>query len=941
MLNVVLRNAAKIMKRKTIIFILTIIFMFSLGLGVVSGFAENAQATNIIKAELNLQDENIDWTTANQKDKIFYVASPFSSTLSSQKLNLRKGDRIKYCFYTPTPYAGMGGLEIQIYAKDALGKDHWINVSSLFKKEGICDENGMSAFLVDDTVAMLGNGWYERSFAFPDEIFQYQSVQIAHIFIAGAVNRAELATLKESNSSLVMYYKNLEIVSENTTTNIFNEYTGGAYFESWLSFNFDDNSVTANEYKGATYYFAIADKMSLSLTSDPNPISIKLNQPEVFFNVGTEYSLLDFIASQGVTVESVKYENGENCQISGDVFIPLEEGVYTVTYIAQDGDRKISFPCDIIAYAADTPVILNADMPEGKDGVAGQKYYLPTVYAYYQGEKNYATEISVVCDKTSIEVSSDGNGTYFIPIEKLSATYTVTYKAKDFTKSVDIKIIDYDYPVADFSAWIKNIEIGSEYVLPEISITDPSDGVIEDFEIEVYNSREEKIEITDGKIYPTVSGAYTVKVTCTDSDGNEKQYEHVFAVDEIADAVYSVKLKIGENDRASGKIKRFMATTQRIYTELIPIENGDKLVFDVYTETPMAGIGSFSGQLFEGGTSWPFIHTYYRSSDIKDTNGYSMVPTTDISEMLTDNNGDPVWYHREVPLTGELVGKYIAHFSPIIETSLACGEEITVLYRNVYLLRRGGTKIPILPGTRPLDVGVWETTGIQSAYFNATLDPTPVLLTQFLPDKAETGENVYIGKEVVFDYHKNKAISYDLKVLDANNNEIDVSVSKVEPYFNSKKSGVYTLRFTFLSDGKGYTLEHKVTLKDTIPPVITLGEYKSEVKKGSNFSIPTATISDAVTEQSQLAITVKVFLDSREVTVVDNVIQNASVGRYMIVYTCRDTDGNESVERIYIEAVEKSGCQSAITFNHLTFALAITFVAVITVLKKRATKLIK
>ena len=956
-------TAADSMKKRQGIIALLLICIVALGMSVTSVFGAETSA-HIIRMELDLQNtvrwENAEGETdpvATGTDKIFYIASPFGDNFSSQGVKLEQGDRIQYCFYTPTPLAGMGGLEMQIYGIDKAGKGVWRNVSGWIGEEQIKDENGMSAFLQDDITQYLGNGWYQRSFEFPTQMYEkYTDIVLWHVWLAGAVDTQQAKAMKDEGRNLVMYYKNFAIVDQDgKVQNIYNEESGGASFSNWEGFTFGNESLNIpNEdpnggtrfpaYGDTTYYFVAGAQMHLEEVSDPNPLSIQMKQETILLSVSREYTkdeLLSYVQTDGVTLEQITDPDGENCTpADGEKFVPQTEGKYVLTFQKVSGEEKVVYNCSVNVYPADKPIILEENLPAETSGVAGEKYYIADVFAYVDGVCDRATKASVErADGTPMEVESDENGTYFIPTVRMATSYTITYTAegeyaqsgeKTWEKSIVIEVVDMDIPTVDFSTWQKTIEIGMTFQVPGLKVSDPSDGELIlskasdsngglTASLKILDSLGREIEISEeGTIRPIISGTYTIQVVCTDSHDNTREYEDYFTVDAIEDAVYSAYMKVSQDSRAQGQRKYFMATTHSTFSDYVTVQQGDKLIFDVYCETPMAGIGSFSGQIYAGGNSWPFIHEFYGTGEtaLKDSNGESMEPSADISDRLTDTMGNPVWYHREVELSEELVGKNIAHFSPIIDTTDACGEEIEVLYRNVYLLRRGGTKVPILPAETPLDPVVWYKDGADFAALSATLDPTPVLLTQFITAEPKLGYDINIGKDMVFDYVESKVIPLEsVKVVDAAGKEYPLSETATGYVFNTLREGTYTLVFRIVKDGKAYTLEHSFTLEDNEDPVITPKEYSETVKAGSDLKVPEVTLSDDITSADELQLAVQVFLDGQEIELpADQTLKNVQPGRYMFVYTCTDAVGNEATLTINIEATEDGGgCDSALT----------------------------
>lgn len=978
------------MKKIRLIFALLLVFAFSVSAGIVSALAADSDSAHVIRMELDLQNtvkwekgegDEGDVPVAGEADRIFYIASPFGDSFSSQGVKLREGDRIRYSFYTPTPLEGMGGLEMQIYGIDSAGKGVWRNISAMFGDEKIVDENGMSAFLMDDITTYLGNGWYERSFEFPAQIYdKYTEITLWHLWLAGAVKTDEAKALKDEGKNLVMYYKNFEIV--NATGNvqsIYNESSGGAPFSNWEGFTFgNENLNIPNDeehggerfpaYGDTAFYFVAGGDLYLEEVSDPDPITIELNQSRIFLSIGNSYTLddlLSYVKTDGVTVSGIAAPDGTDCMPEeGESFTPQAEGTYTITFRKTAGEgasaQTVVYNCPASAYPADKPVILEDELPAGDDGVTGEKYYLPEVLAYVGGERTRETEITVQrADGTAMTVESDENGKYFVPTLRTETDYTITYTAagdydktgeNTWEKSVTVHVIDNDIPTVDFSAWQKNIEIGSTFRLPEIIVNDISDGTLEltydnktngklSADFKVFDSRGAEVAVSDsGTIRPTLSGSYTLWVTATDSHGNTREYEYVFTVDAIENAVYSAYMHVSEDSRAEGQRKFFMATTHSTYSDYVTIQAGDKLVFDVYTETPMPGIGSFSGQIHEGGNSWPFFHDFYGTGAdaLKDSNGESMEPTADISHRLQDGNGNPVWYHREVELGENMIGKNIAHFSPIIDTTSACGEEIEVLYRNVYILRRGGTKVPVLPGDSPIDPVVWNKDGADSADLSATLDPTPVLLTQFITADPQLGHDIHIGKDIVYDYMNSATVPVlSLKITDSSGTEYPVTETKTGYVFNTGKEGTYTVSVEVLHGSRIYTFEHVFTLADDEFPVITLGEYSETVAAGSDFRLPEVTLSDNITPADEMSYTVVAYRNGQPVNIEDNTIKNVEAGQYMLVYTCSDVAGNETVLSVSINVEEGGGCGSAISAGSIILAVMAVAAAALIVLKAK------
>ena len=81
------------MKKIRLIFALLLVFAFSVSAGIVSALAADSDSAHVIRMELDLQNtvkwekgegDEGDVPVAGEADRIFYIASPFGDSFSSQ-----------------------------------------------------------------------------------------------------------------------------------------------------------------------------------------------------------------------------------------------------------------------------------------------------------------------------------------------------------------------------------------------------------------------------------------------------------------------------------------------------------------------------------------------------------------------------------------------------------------------------------------------------------------------------------------------------------------------------------------------------------------------------------------------------------------------------------------------------------------------------------------
>lgn len=126
---------------------------------------------------------------------------------------------------------------------------------------------------------------------------------------------------------------------------------------------------------------------------------------------------------------------------------------------------------------------------------------------------------------------------------------------------------------------------------------------------------------------------------------------------------------------------------------------GGTLSYKVYSPNAVAGIGGISGQFTgDGENSWQILHNTMANLNLKDTNGYSMAATADISDVIS--NG---WYQRDMvmtrPFAGPVLAPYrIGHISiPVCipEGTIIKSETITVYYKDIKLISNTGDVVAL------------------------------------------------------------------------------------------------------------------------------------------------------------------------------------------------------------------------------------------------------
>lgn len=238
---------------------------------------------------------------------------------------------------------------------------------------------------------------------------------------------------------------------------------------------------------------------------------------------------------------------------------------------------------------------------------------------------------------------------------------------------------------------------------------------------------------------------------------------------------------------------------------------GDKLVYEVFSPTPVAGLGLVDGQ-FQ--TTWKDLSTHFIERDLKDTAGDSMKPETNLASKIS--NG---WHRREFVLdeiltNPNLTGPFLCHFVLGIKITAPVNySAVVVYYRNIHIERANGSKVYILFNEN-LNL-IYEnypayddTVNLGSNMSFSTLDELtiPVITADSFPSFAFQNTEVDLSNVTV-----SNDGALNITVYDAEGNNVPVEDNKFIPTTTGK--------FTVLLQGSLNGITTKITKEIEIAPM--------------------------------------------------------------------------------------------------------------------------
>ena len=822
---------------------------------------------------------------------------------------------ISYEFYSPTPLNGMAGV-VPVFSTNPW---YYCNGSEVTSTEGM-------DMVSIDNVEALSNGWYSRTIVIDPAVISPTVVDgqvLVDTYLTMVLKKSDLPT----SGTIDMYYKNFTVKIQNRdyimydgTTNAF------AHDGELVSTCIDHYEALKNATGEPSIKVHLGAAVTVTGADTPDPVSINVLKDDIIIETNAETDLLQFVSTSKTDVSAsvLKVVNGEGAdvtsQVAGGKFTPTEAGTYKVTYAATDSLHTAKVTIEMIAESSAKPIILQKDVDDVLTavGTATQPYTLNPVYATVNGVKNFPTVPSVKApDGTVVKVRSLGDGKYeFTPLAKVEGTYTVTFTATNeklvTEASGTVQVIDADKPVISFDNLPTSLTPGNFFEIPLISVTDISDGTFEreDYTLTVIDPEGKTVETENDRFLVELSGNYTFRVVAVDSDNNEISKETTLVASQSQGMILKLTVNVPEESRAEG-VRKFY--TAQIYQNIpdVVLNAGDTLIYEVMSSTPIAGVGSFNGQVngdFQG-MSWPQLHQLYTlkaDSPVLDTVGDSMAATTDISDKLTEN-GKSIWYRREVPIVagGVLAGASVYHWGVVIDTKAACGETIEVYYKNAYIKRADGSIQNVFDGTQTIQGTEWQKEGVTSGSLSATLDKFPVVVQGLIPTSGDLKQKLEIPKYLMVDQFTNTPILTTVTITDPNGSAVAVNETDTGYEFVPEISGIYKI----LLQGSNETGMTEATLefeaRDLLAPTITYPEFSREGKVGTAFEIPAFEFSDNVTAKEDLITEIKVFFGGVEVSIVGGKFQMDKAGDYMIVVSVKDESGLEKVDSIIITATEE------------------------------------
>lgn len=933
--------------RKILFLLLTVCLSVCTFLSVFS-FTASAESEKMIEFSVNLEKVRFEDST----HRLFSLFAPFNSKgYGYTTFAISDGAVLSYEFYSSEPLSGVGGVELQIKYNNKKGATIYGYLSNKLDGSGVKDDKGYGVSFFEDLTEDLGNGWYKREIKinYADIASDITALYLEHFFVAFCPTVEEINGLKENGrESVELCYKNIKFTSiSGKTTTVFDGTEKCMIMpEFWHDFKFEPHSIGYGDkgigldiFDPLTNYDASEDdtfSVNMSVKEAVNPLTIIENLENNRYFTQTQYNFKELVSTNKsgatITVESITSQNGNS--ILSDTATFTDAGKYKVKLVAELNAERAILYADIQVYDIKEPVFIEEETAKFlTEWVAGDRYEFPEIVAYVGESVTRPVSIKVFAPNGE-EFECDGEG--FTPTKKIEGEYKICLTAVnegiERTAYITVKVIDKDKPVFADEQFDFELLIGQWITIPNIKATDLTDGVIDVESITVINPLGQEVVLNDGSFLVNYSGEYKIVASVTDADGNTVNKTVYKTAKQGREDTFVLRAYVEQANRKKGVRKFLHLSLYSSENSIFTFSQGDRICYDVYSTTPMAGIGGVSGQITGNyaGTSWPFWHTLY--GEMVDKNGYSAMPTTDLTNAITDGNGNPVWYQREIPISIDLLGANTGLFSIVIDTTSACGEYIEVFYRNFRIEREDGRVVNILPSSMEVLPKVWETLNIEDNVLVAAISDKPVILEELLPTNVQLGEQVFVSDRVVYDYNAHSLLGVSTFITDPTGKKVDATKRSGGYVFVPVKQGKYTVTYV---DANNNEYVYKISALDETPPVIEIGEYQKTCEKGNLFTMPSIEITDVGTAYEYLDISIKCFSSSGEVEIIDGKVLMDKVGTYTIVVEVVDAGENETYQTLRITCEEKQptnsnqnkkGCNSSITapVSALVLLFAIT-----------------
>lgn len=203
---------------------------------------------------------------------------------------------------------------------------------------------------------------------------------------------------------------------------------------------------------------AIVPEFSYSVSGDYQNECIVgqyVSLPSVAFNGGVGY----------ITEELTIVKNGKTYEAEGKSFRPMEEGNYTISFVASDYvGRVCEFNYDLVVVTSDAPIFVNN--PEGlfaRNYIVGYAHAMPNVQAISVNADGSVTDVPVTIIANNGNVESG----YYTPTEPGSVIFTLTAslngKTSEATIERNVYSITNEYGIDMKSLFIANTSVAAEY----------------------------------------------------------------------------------------------------------------------------------------------------------------------------------------------------------------------------------------------------------------------------------------------------------------------------------------------------------------------------------------------------------------------------------------------------------------------------------------------
>ncbi len=843
------------------------------------------------------------------------------------------GTQLSYEIYSPDALYGIASMDAQVKLFDTKGNMQYVYVSPSADPAGLDDGNGYPVRMADFTSEMK-NGWFSRSLKIDfDVLGAAASVKIVSmtttvLYVTINPEISELKALyQQGKKELKFYVRNIKAIHKNgSETSVYTEkfklkdleFKEDSYNVDMYSFGF--SKINGVDYASVMYNLkpSVNNIRYITVQETVCPSPLQMDFSPALFLTDSDYDLSDYVsinrdgATLTVTGDGITGQTNLQRSVRGEIVL---------TFKAEYLQEKAESVRKIMVYDKDEPVLFDEYfVTVSRKGIAGERYTIPEIYALWHGSR---TEIkcvpSVEFNGQTVTVENQS----FLPAAKRAGegTYTLTYTANygTFTaeKEIEIYIENKDVPVFDFSAFSEQAICGTRYEIPHIGVNSISDGAISEYDLEIINPYGEKVSFDD-YVFFDIAGDYIFRVTATDSDSNTRSGEYVVTIAPNSHSVATLRAYIKEGYRDEGVQKNIVMGMYQVWLGYnIEFNSRSTLHYSVYSSTPLAGVGSFTGQFIGDfqGVNWPNWDRFYSSSDITDKNGVSMTVSTDITSRLKNAQGNSVWYEREVPIKGELINGIAQTFAIPISVTARTGEYIEVSVANVYV-ETDGKIYNIFNGTTPINPIVWsKSNAIESAYLSATVNETPVVLDQFIPSSCNINRQVFISNTAVYSYTENRVLPVSVKVTAPDNTLVDMKTEGISGYsFVPNQSGDYIVEYTYSYKGDTYKYSKKLYSGDKIFPTIkftspafddnTLNTADSNgvtviyVDKGTDINIPQIIAEDNVSTGTNLSVNVSYLRNGRNFVPEGNIFYGDGSAYYMIRVIATDEFGNQTIRSL-------------------------------------------